>query len=221
MSTTSSKKVAIILTGCGVYDGSEIHESTMLMLALSQHSIDYDCFAPNINQYDVINHVSGEKMLESRNVLIEAGRIARGNIQSLEQLDINNYQAICLPGGFGASKNLCSYAKDGIKLQILPQLQNLLIQAHKHKIPLVALCIAPVILAKLIKGAKLTLGNDPQVVEDARNLGTEPVVSDSYDTVIVDKDNLIFTTPCYMLKVNIAQIYTGIYNLVKTLVPFL
>lgn len=215
------KKVAIILAGCGVKDGSEIQESTMLMLALAQHSIDYDCFAPDIPQTDVINHLNGESMPETRNMLIEAARIARGSIQSLEKLKPENYQAICLPGGFGVAKNLCSYAKDGIKLQVLPQLQRLLSQAHLQKIPLVALCIAPVILAKLISGAKVTLGKDEQVSQDMRDLGADTVLIDKYDGVVIDQKNLLFTTPCYMLEANISQIYSGVHNLVKTLIPFL
>lgn len=214
-------KVAIILAGCGVKDGSEIHESTMLMLALSQQNIAYDCFAPDLPQHDVVNHLSGETMAETRNMLVEAARIARGSIRALSELQLEEYRAICIPGGFGVAKNLCDYAQTGKNLQILPQLQELLTQAHAKKIPLLALCIAPVILAKLVTGAQITIGQDEQVAQDIRDLGGEAVLCGEHEGVIIDEKNLFFTTPCYMLEANIAQIYAGVASLVKALVPYL
>lgn len=210
------KKFAIILSGAGVYDGTEIHEATMLMLAIVQQKASYDCFAPDIAQHHVINHITGAEMAESRNVLVESARIARGKIEPLSALKVEDYDAIILPGGFGAAKNLDSYAFKGVKGETLAELKEVLSKAHTQKKPIGAMCIAPVIVAKLVPGAKLTVGSSKEVGAHLREMGAKDVEA-AHGDVVLDQHNLFFSTPAYMLDSNIEQVYQGAYNMVKSI----
>ncbi|MCT4614887.1 MAG: isoprenoid biosynthesis glyoxalase ElbB [Marinifilaceae bacterium] len=214
---TEQKKIAVILSGCGVYDGSEIHEATLSLLALDKNDIQYDIFAPNIDQYHVINHITGEEIPQTRNVLIESARIARGNISDLSDFNSDNYHAILLPGGFGVAKNLSSYAFEGETCSVNEQVQDALIAMNNDKKPIGALCIAPAIIARVLHKVEVTIGNDEQTIQSIEMLGGKHKVA-SYDEVVFDKENNIVTTPCYMLDVRISEISKGIDKLVSTLV---
>ncbi|MCK5385377.1 MAG: isoprenoid biosynthesis glyoxalase ElbB [Alphaproteobacteria bacterium] len=213
-----SKNVAVILAGCGVYDGSEIHEATLSLLALDQVGAHVQCFAPDIDQMHVINHLSGEEMDESRNVLVESARIARGNIKPLSAFIADSFDAMLLPGGFGAAKNLCDFAVTGAECSINEQVEESLRAMHKKGKPIAALCISPVIIAKLFEGAKVTLGVDgdaAQAVVDG--MGAQHEVT-THGQITVDEELKLITAPCYMLDASIAQVYEGVKNAVQALI---
>lgn len=211
------KKFAIILSGCGVYDGSEIHEATMLMLAIKKLGYEYEIFAPDKEQYHVVNHINGQVINEKRNVLIESARIARGNIKDLKLLEAKDFDSLILPGGFGAAKNLSTYAIDGEKMIVDNEVERVILDFHKSKKPIGAMCIAPVIIAKVIPFALVTIGQDSQTANHIIALGAKHKYSNKAE-VVIDYDNKIVTTPCYMLESNIAEIYDGAYNLVNALI---
>ncbi len=144
------KKFAVVLSGCGVFDGAEIHEATLTMLAIMKQGAQYEIFAPDIPQHHVINHINGEEMDEVRNVLIESARIARGKIKDLRQYDPNNFDALIFPGGFGAAKNLCDFAFSGADCIINPDVERAILKTAGKNKPIGALCISPVIFAKII-----------------------------------------------------------------------
>ncbi|HPX05046.1 MAG TPA: isoprenoid biosynthesis glyoxalase ElbB, partial [Tenuifilaceae bacterium] len=153
----SKKRFAVVLSGCGVYDGAEIHEATMALYAIARNGGVYQVFAPDMEQHHVINHLTGEEMPEKRNVLVESARIARGNAKPLSELRTEEFDALIFPGGFGAAKNLSTWAFDGPLAKINPDVERVIADMHKAKKPIGALCIAPVLLAKLIKGASVTI----------------------------------------------------------------
>ncbi len=213
-----SKKFAVVLSGCGVYDGSEIHEATMTLLAIVKNGGKYDIFAPNIEQHHVINHITGEVMNEKRNVLIESARIARGKIYDLKDFKAKNYDSIIFPGGFGAAKNLSSFAFDGDKLIVNEEVTRVIKESYKNKLPIGALCIAPVVIAKVIKNTKVTIGNDPGTAEAIKNIGGENKITNNSRDIVMDKKNKIITTPCYMISdANIEDLEKGANNLVKAI----
>lgn len=211
---------AIILAGNGVYDGSEIHEAVMSMYAVQKNGAQYVIFAPDINQHHVINHVTGEEMPEKRNVLIESARIARGNIKDLKEFNAENFDALLIPGGFGVAKNLCSFAFDGEAKQINEQVLQAIQHMHKLHKPIGALCISPVLLAKAINGAAITLGNDKATIEKVEKMGATHQVS-VHGQVTIDKKNKLFTAPCYMLEATIPQIAEDADNVVKEIINLL
>jgi enhancing lycopene biosynthesis protein 2 len=204
-----SKNVAVILAGCGHRDGSEIHEATLSLLALDQAGAHVACFAPNIAQMDVVNHITGEKMEEQRNVLIESARIARGKIKPLSTFSADSYDAVLVPGGFGAAKNLCNFAVLGSECEVNQEVEEALRSMHKKGKPICALCISPVILAKLFEGAKVTLGADggaAEAVVDGMNV--QHIVTE-HGQITIDEELKLITSPCYMLNASIAQVYEG------------
>ena len=212
-----SKKIAVILSGCGVYDGSEIYEATLSLLALNQIGAEVQCFAPDIPQMHVLNHKTGEEMEESRNVLVESSRLARGNIMDLKLFNETDFDAVFLPGGFGAAKNLSTFAKDGAECTINADVGRALTTAHNAGKPIAALCISPVILAKLFQGARLTLGGEGDASKAAEaGMGARHVVT-THGEVVVDEDLKLITSPCYMLDATISQIHDGAQATVKAL----
>lgn len=213
------KKIAIILSGCGVYDGSEIHESTMVMLAIKKSGFDFELFAPNKEQYHVVNHLTGEVTNEKRNVLVESARIARGNVKDLKLLQAKDFDILILPGGFGAAKNLSTYAIDGEKMSVDNEVERVILDFYKSRKPIGAMCIAPVIIAKLIPDSLVTIGQDSKTAKDIYTFGAKHKNSNKTE-VVIDYENKIVTTPCYMLESNIAEIYDGAYNLVSALLAF-
>lgn len=211
------KKFAVILSGCGVYDGSEIHEATLTLLAIHNNECEYQCFAPDIEQHHVINHITGEEMPEKRNVLVESARISRGDIKALSEFKVEDYDAIILPGGYGAAKNLSSYAFDGVKSVVLPELKDVLLKMHEAKKPIGAMCISPVIIANVLKNTTLTIGNDEATAKNIELMGSTHLKT-SYGEVMADKLNMVYTTPCYMLDSNLVDIYDGANNLIQSII---
>jgi enhancing lycopene biosynthesis protein 2 len=210
----NSKKIAVILSGCGVFDGSEIHEATLSMYAIARNGAEYEIFAPDVNQHHVINHITGEEMDEKRNVLIESARIARGNIRPLDDFSAEDFDALLLPGGFGAAKNLSDWAFKGPDARILPEVEKSIKSMVSAGKPVGALCISPVILAKIIDNLELTIGQDKETIQALESIGVKHRET-THGEVIVDEKNKVITTPCYMLDATIDQIGTGAENIVK------
>lgn len=210
------KKVAIILSGCGVYDGSEIHEATMTMLAVLKNGGKYDLFAPDIDQHHVINHLTGEEMNEKRNVLVESARIARGQLSPLDQFNPVNYDALILPGGFGAAKNFSSYAFQGKDMVVNDEVKKAIAGMYAAGKPIGALCISPVIIANVIEGASVTIGQDETTSRDIEAMKGKHQEA-GYTEVVIDEKNKVFTTPCYMMDANILQIAEGAENVVQAI----
>jgi len=210
------KKFAVVLAGSGVYDGAEIHEATLSLYAISKNGGEYEIFAPNINQHHVINHITGEEMPETRNVLIESARIARGNIKDLKEFKAEDFDALLLPGGFGVAKNLCSFAFDGPDCKVNEEVAATLKAMHSAKKPIGALCIAPALLAKVLGNVEVTIGQDAGTAEAINSLGATHTET-NHGEIVFDKENKIITTPCYMLDASIAQIGEGAENVVKAI----
>ncbi|MDR2927410.1 MAG: isoprenoid biosynthesis glyoxalase ElbB [Cytophagaceae bacterium] len=208
------KKIAVVLSGNGVYDGAEIHEAVLTMLAIACNGAEYQIFAPDIQQFHVINHLTGEEMGEKRNVLVESARIARGNAQPLSELDMNDYDALIFPGGFGAAKNLSSYAYKGDGFTVNTEVENVIKSAYKAGKPIGALCIAPVILPKVLGEVMVTIGNDPATIASIQIMNGKHVET-AHGEIVIDKTHRLVTTPCYMLDATIDQIAKGADNLVK------
>ena len=214
------KKFAVVLSGSGVYDGAEIHEATLTMLAIARQGAEYQCFAPNINQHHVINHLNGEEMNEIRNVLVESARIARGNIKDLVEFDGNDFDAIILPGGFGVAKNLSTVAFEGASATVIPEVEKVIKQMFKLKKPIGALCISPTIIAKVLGDVNVTIGQDKATVEVIEAFGATHVETNHGD-VVFDEENLVFTTPCYMLDATILDIDDGATNVVYAMLEMM
>jgi len=210
------KKFAVVLSGSGVYDGAEIHEATLTMLAIERQGATYQCFAPDINQHHVINHITGDEMNETRNVLIESARIARGNIKPLSEFNGNQFDALIFPGGFGAAKNLSTVAFDGANAKVNHEVEKAVLQMVDLKKPIGALCIAPAFIAKILVDVNVTIGSDKGTAEAIEAMGATHVTT-THGDVVVDEDKLIFTTPCYMLDATISDIDDGANNVVKAM----
>jgi enhancing lycopene biosynthesis protein 2 len=214
------KKFAVILAGCGVFDGAEIHEATLTLLAIKKLGSGYEIFAPDIDQHHVINHLTGQPMPEKRNVLVESARIARGAIKPLDQFSAGDFDAVILPGGFGVAKNLCSWAFEWDKCTINPQVVNALKAMREAGKPIGAMCIAPVIVGKLFPGTNVTTGDDPASAAFIDKMGSGYTKAD-HGEVVIDKERKIFTTPCYMLDADIVLIAEGTENLVREMLAVL
>ena len=214
------KKFAIVLAGCGVFDGAEIHEATLTMLAIKEQGAEYEVFAPDIPQHHVINHLTGKEMKESRNVLIEAARIARGEIKNLEEFYASDFDALIFPGGFGAAKNFSTVAFKGADAEVNPIVEKAVKSMLSAKKPIGALCISPAFIAKIIGDVKVTIGQDEETAKVIEAMGGTHIYTDHGD-VVVDDDKLVFTTPCYMLEADIVQIWDGAYNIVEAMLKFM
>lgn len=210
------KKFAVVLSGSGVYDGAEIHEATLSLLAIAEAGAEYEIFAPDIQQYHVINHLTGEEMNEKRNVLIESARIARGKISPLSSFDVQLFDALLFPGGFGAAKNLSNLAFKGPDCVVNKDVERCIIEMFNAKKPIGALCIAPALIAKVLKGANVTIGNDKGTIEAIEAMGGTHLET-THGEVIEDKAKKIFTTPCYMLDASIIDIRNGAQNIIKAI----
>lgn len=210
----NSKKFAVVLSGCGVYDGAEIHEATLSLYAIAKNKAEYEIFAPDIPQHHVVNHITGKEMNETRNVLVESARIARGKIRSLDEFSASDFDALLFPGGFGAAKNLSSWAFDGAEASILPEVERCIKEMVNAGKPIGALCISPVILAKVLKGVELTIGEDAATIKGVEAIGAKHIKT-THGEIVVDKKYKVVTTPCYMLDATIEQIGLGADNVVK------
>ncbi|MFP4367822.1 MAG: isoprenoid biosynthesis glyoxalase ElbB [Bacteroidales bacterium] len=210
----TKKKFAVVLSGCGVFDGSEIHEATMTLYAIMKNEGEYEIFAPDITQHHVINHLTGEEMKETRNVLIESARIARGQIKPLSGFRADNFDAIIFPGGFGAAKNLSDFAFRGAESSVDPQVVKAIKDMVEQKKPVGALCIAPALMARILDKPELTIGQDEDTLKALETMGATHRKT-GHGEVVVDKKYKLVTTPCYMLDANILQIAEGAEAVVK------
>ena len=209
-----SKKIAVILSGCGVYDGAEIHESVITLLRLDQRGAQVQCFAPNIAQLHVINHLTGEEMPESRNVLVESARIARGNIKDIREADVEEFDALIVPGGFGSAKNLSNFAIEGAGCTVQPEVLALAEAFAEAGKPVGLICISPALAAKIYgPGVTCTIGNDADTAAAMNKMGATH--ADCAVTEIVeDKARKLVSTPAYMLAQSISEAASGINKLV-------
>ncbi len=210
------KKIAVVLSGCGVYDGAEIHEAVLTMFAIASNGAVYEVFAPDIDQHHVVNHLTGTEMDETRNVLIESARIARGKIKALSEFSAKEFDAIIFPGGFGAAKNLSTFALDGSNCQVDSDVEVAIKEMISLGKPVGALCISPVILAKILGDVELTIGDDAGTIQAIEEMGATHKAT-THGEVVVDQQHKIVTTPCYMLDARITQIEEGARNVVKTI----
>lgn len=211
------KKFAIVISGCGVQDGAEIHESVMAMLAVDMAGCFYQLFAPDMLQLRVVNHLTGREVDEKRNVLVESARIARGNIKPLSEYRAADYDALLFPGGFGAALNLSTYGRDGASMKVNSEVERAVKDAYSQKKVIGAMCIAPVVVAKILGKGMLTIGSDRGTAADIENFGAKHQSSGKGE-VSIDLENKIFTTPCYMLSSSIKDIFVGATNLVNEMV---
>lgn len=216
------KPVAVILCGCGRADGSEIHESVSVLIHLDRAGLSYQCFAPDAPQAEVVDHVTGKPVAESRNMLVEAARIARGEIKPLSQLDAAAFSAVAFPGGFGAAKNLCTFARDGADCTVRPDVAAVIRAFHEHKKPIALVCIAPIIAAKVLgtaaggPGCSITLGGPGDAANAAAAMGATPItkaVTEAY----VDETRRILTTPAYMCDTGPHGVFTGVGKMIDAL----
>ena len=211
-------RVGVVLSGCGVNDGAEIHESVITMLALDRAGVDIVLMAPNIDQLHVINHYTGSEMDESRNVLMESARIARGKIRDMAEVHASDVDALIFPGGFGVVKNLCDYAMAGTDCSVNPDVKRLATDVHKAGKPIGIICIAPAMFAKIMQGAgdtvELTIGTDEQTSSDINSMGSNHI-SCPVEDIVIDKKNKIVSTPAYMLAQRISEAAEGIEKVVK------
>ena len=215
-----TKKFAVVLSGNGVFDGAEIHEATLSLYAIVKNGGTYEIFAPDIPQHHVINHITGEEMSENRNVLVESARIARGKIRALHEFDAAEFDALLFPGGFGAAKNLSSFAFDGPDCKVNQDVKNAIEAMVKAEKTIGALCIAPVILAKVLGEVDLTIGQDKGTADALEAMGAHHQVT-NHGEVIIDSKHKLVTTPCYMLDANIVEIGEGAQNVVQAMMELI
>lgn len=216
----NTKKIAVVLSGCGVMDGSEIHEAVTAMLAIEQQGGVYHCFAPEGEQSVVMNHVTKQPSDEKRRMPVEAARIARGDISSLKSFKVSDYDAVLFPGGMGAVLNLCDFAHKGKDCAVHPDVERVVKEMHAAGKPIVALCIAPVLIARILGNVTVTIGNDPETSMAIKAMGGTPEIC-SAAQVCIDKKNKIITTPCYMLDQSLKEVAQSTSNAVKDLMEML
>jgi len=214
-----SKRVAVLLSGCGHRDGSEIHEATCTLLALDRAGAEVTGVAIDGKQTQVTNHLDVKEMSETRNMMIEAGRIMRGNVKEIGSISVDDFDALILPGGFGAALNLCNYGKVGVDCDVDLRVKQLILDFVNAKKPVGAICIAPVVIAKSLEGsgvkATLTIGSSPNVAGDIESMGAkhqECAVTDA----VTDTENKIVTTPAYMTAERIGEVEVGVSKLVES-----
>lgn len=209
-------KVAVVLAGCGVYDGAEVNEAVLSLLCLEQRGASYQCYAPDMEQLHVINHLTGEPAEgEARNVLVEAARIARGNIRDLAELAVKDFDALLVPGGFGAAKNLCDFAVAGAAMSVQSQFLSVARGFATAGKPVGLICIAPVMATAIYgDGVQCTIGNDTETAQAITAMGGEHLEC-PVGEARVDTQRKLVTTPAYMLAGGVAQAYGGIDSCVR------
>lgn len=215
----AKKKIGVLLSGCGVFDGTEIHESVLTLLFIDQAGAEAVCFAPDIPQAQVINHLTQQEETETRNVLVESARIARGEIQNINDVDVAQLDAVILPGGFGAAKNLSEFAFKGPQGEVNKDVAALLEKVIEAKKPLGALCIAPATVGMALKdiSPELTIGSEEGVIGALESIGVKHALC-KVDEIAVDEKNSIVTSPAYMLGPGIADVAKGIKKLVEKVI---
>ncbi|MCF8259465.1 MAG: isoprenoid biosynthesis glyoxalase ElbB [Melioribacteraceae bacterium] len=225
-------KIGVILSGCGVYDGTEIQEAVFTLLAIDENGADSVCFAPDIEQHHVVNHLNGEEMKETRNVLVEAARIARGDIKSLNECNVDDLDGLVIPGGFGAAKNLTKWAFNGPDGEIDPQVKRVINEFVLAGKPVAGLCMGPTVIAKALDESKikttLTVGTttekspyDIKAVSEGMEKAGATAVMKSVREVSIDLENKIVSAPCYMMEASISEIRKNIKDAVDSLIKLI
>lgn len=215
------KKFAVILAGCGSKDGSEIHEATLLLYAIAKQSASYTIFAPNRDQFHVVDFVTNEVVAERRNMMVEAARIARGAVRPLEELRAEEFDVLAIPGGFGTAKNLFTFAQDGAEnMTVSADIKAVIENFYRLGKPIGAMCIAPVMLSKIFsgKGLKITLGPETDLTKQLTKLHGSQIDTVAADQIVIDRDNKIVTVPCYMYDASIAEVGDGAAAMVEALI---
>jgi enhancing lycopene biosynthesis protein 2 len=210
------KRVGVVLSGCGVYDGSEIHEAVLTLLALDRAGAAAVCMAPDVDQAHVINHLTGEETGETRNVLTESARIARGQVKNIQDVTARELDALILPGGYGAAKNLSTFAFKGADCTVHGDVTRLIKQMHQAGKPIGAMCIAPVAVARIFGGelqVELTIGSDPETAAAIERMGAKHVESPVTE-IVVDEASKVVSTPAYLSAKTISEAAEGIEKLV-------
>jgi len=219
------KRIGVVLSGCGVYDGSEIHEAVLTLLAIDKAGAEAVCMAPDVDQMHVINHLTGEEASETRNVLQESARIARGNIKNMKDVKASDIDALVFPGGFGAAKNLCDFAVKGADCTVLKGVADLVREMAEAKKPIGAACIAPALVAGIFKGESaikpsLTVGNDKGTAQAIEAMGSSHINCPVREFT-VDSKNRIVSTPAYMLGTRISEVAEGIEKMVNAVIELI
>lgn len=218
-------KIGVVLSGCGVYDGAEIHESVLTMLALDEAGAEILCMAPAGPQMHVVNHITGDVSGETRDILVESARIARGAITDIASIHADDIDALVFPGGFGAAKNLCDFAVNGADCQVNPEVARLVGEMHSAQKPLGFACIAPAMAAAIFKQAgvqaSLTIGDDGDGVADAIRAMGSIHLDCPVTEARLDEANRISTTPAYMLGQRISEVRVGIEQMVRQVMAML
>ncbi len=222
-------KYAVLLHGNGVFDGTEIHEAVCTLLAIAQAGHSYQCIAPDVSQHHVINHLSGEEMPETRNVLVESARIARGDIKKVSEINVADFNGLVMPGGFGTAKNFTKWAFQGPEGPILPEIKTLILEFISAKKPIAALCMSPTTLAKALEGtlysAHLTVGTTAAaspydiaaISNGMKSLGATAEMKTVHQ-VAVDYNLKIVTAPCYMMEATIVDVYENTKQAIAELI---
>lgn len=215
------KKIAVILSGCGNRDGSEIQETMSVLLAINRMGMQYVCFAPEMN-FEAVDYLSGLKTKEERNVLTESARMVRGQVKALNLYKAEDFDALVFPGGMGAALNLSDFGTKGEDMEVNVEIRKAIERTYELHKPIAAICIAPVILAKVLgkNGICLTFGKECEASKVAEKLGARHIQSGATE-VVVDRKHKILTTPAYMVAENISQIFEGGNNIIKELKTFL
>lgn len=215
------KRILVLLSGCGVYDGAEIHESVLTLLSLDRAGAAVTCCAPNMAQHQVINHLTGQPADETRNVLVESARIARGVIEDAARVQASDFDGLILPGGFGAAKNLCTFAFDGPAAQVHPEVERLLREFHAARKPMGLACIAPALGARVLGeyGIRVTIGTDAATAAALEKTGARHVPCTVCE-IVEDPTARIVSTPAYMLGQSISEVAGGIDRMVRTVVAW-
>lgn len=214
-------KIAVLLSGSGVYDGSEIHEAVLTLLAIEKNGGEWFGIAPNVDQHHVINHTNGDEMDEKRNVLVESARIARGNVKDLSEVKASDFDGLAIPGGFGAAKNLSKWAFDGPEGEIHPEVHRIIRETVEDGKPIAAMCMGPTAIAKALQGtdykANLTVGTtdeespyDIKGVSDGMEAAGAVAEMKSVREYTVDEKLKIVSTPCYMMDTKVSEIAESI-----------
>jgi enhancing lycopene biosynthesis protein 2 len=213
------KKIGVVLSGCGVRDGSEIHEAVCTLLAIDQAGAEAVCIAPD-SELSEVNHCNMEPTGAKRKVLVESARIARGNIKDIREVKASDLDALVFPGGFGAALNLCDFAQKGAAASVNPEVSRLVKEVHAASKPIGAICIAPALIAVILGkdvGPTLTIGSDASTAAEIGKTGAKH--QDCLTTgIVVDQANKIVTTPAYMLAGRISEVYEGIGTCIKAVI---
>ena len=210
------KRFAVVLAGSGNLDGNNIQETVLLLTGIVRAGAAFQCFAPDIEQHEVIDHYTRKAMPERRYVLHEAARMVQGDVKPLSELNATEFDALAFPGGYGVAKNLCTYAFAGIHATVNEEVKSVITAFHVAKKPIGAMCIAPILISLVLRQGIITLGKECSVSKDAESLGMVHREA-KQDEVVEDRENLLFSTPCFMLENDLASISSAAFAIVQAM----